>query len=396
MIPRKIVLCLAFGQLIAWGITYYLIGVFGDRIAADLGWSRQVVHGGFAAALLVMGMASPLVGRLVDRRGGRRAMVAGALLTAAGCILLALSRSLVVYYAAWALLGVAMRLTLYDAAFAALARLGGPHARRPMSEITLLGGLASSTFWPLGHLLADHFGWRGAVVIYAGLALLTIPLYLSIPEGRADVSHDAETVVRSPPLAAGGRDLALFGGLYALIMSLASFLNAGMAAHMIGVLNGLGLSASAAVWIASLRGVGQSLARLCEVLSGGRIDPLTLNLVATLVLPFAFAAGLAAGVSMAAAIVFAFFYGVGNGLLTITRGTLPLVLFDYRTYGTVVGRLIAPSFALSATAPVIYAFVAEHFGDRGALYLSAGLSAVALIAAALLQALCRRRRLAGS
>ena len=43
-----------------------------------------------------------------------------------------------------------MRLTLYEAAFAALARIGGPEARRPMSQITLLGGLASTVFWPIG------------------------------------------------------------------------------------------------------------------------------------------------------------------------------------------------------------------------------------------------------
>ena len=52
-------------------------------------------------------------------------------------------------------LGVGMRLTLYEAAFAALARIGGPEARRPMSQITLLGGLASTVFWPIGHALAS-------------------------------------------------------------------------------------------------------------------------------------------------------------------------------------------------------------------------------------------------
>ena len=53
---------------------------------------------------------------------------------------------------------------------------------------------------------------------------------------------------------------------------------------MIGVLTGLGLAASAAVWIASLRGIGQSLARLAQVLFGGRLHPLDLNLAAALVL----------------------------------------------------------------------------------------------------------------
>ncbi|HYG84756.1 MAG TPA: MFS transporter [Azospirillum sp.] len=391
MILGRTVLCLALAQLIAWGISYYVIGVFGHRIAGDLGWSSDVVFGGFAAALLVMGVSSPLVGRLIDRWGGRWAMIAGALLNAVGCLVLAVCDSLTTYYAAWICLGLAMRLTLYDAAFAALARIGGPQARRPMSQITLLGGLASTTFWPVGHLLDSQFGWRGAVAVYAAFALLTIPLYLTIPAGGGGALDANKAVPHVPPLAAGRRDAIVLGGLYALITALANFLNAGMSAHMIGVLTGLGLAASAAVWIAALRGVGQSLARLCEVLFGAGINPLALNLLATLALPIAFAAGLFSGASTVAAIVFAFLYGVGNGLLTITRGTLPLVLFDHRTYGTVVGRLIAPSFALSAAAPVVYALVTERFGEAGALYLSGGVSMVAVVAAALLSLLSRSK-----
>ena len=349
------------------------------------------MYGGFAAALLVMGFVSPLVGRIIDRQGGRSVMIAGALLNAAGCLLLAVSHGVATYYAAWVCIGLAMRLTLYDAAFAALVRIGGAEARRPISQITLLGGLASTTFWPVGHFLAEHFGWRGAVVAYAGFALLTIPLYLSIPDVPARSSESPGAITHAPAPAAGRGNAVVLGGLYALIMSLANFLNAGMSAHMIGVLAGLGLAASVSVWIATLRGIGQSLARFCEVLFGGRIDPLTLNLAATLVLPLAFAAGLFSGVSVVAAGVFAFFYGAGNGLLTITRGTLPLVLFDHRSYGSLTGRLAAPSFFFSAAAPVAYAYVMQRFGEAGALYLSAVAATVIVFAATLLLLLGRAK-----
>jgi hypothetical protein len=133
----------------------------------------------------------------------------------------------------------------------------------------------------------------------------------------------------------------------------------GISAHMIPILTGLGLSAGVAVWAATLRGVGQSLARLCEVLFGGRLDPLALGLLASSFLPVAFVAGLFGGASALAGAAFAFAYGAGNGLLTITRGTQPLVLFDPRTYGTLVGSLTAPGFFLSALAPVVYQPVDE-------------------------------------
>ncbi|WP_342237622.1 MFS transporter [Inquilinus sp. OTU3971] len=389
MIRRGTVLGLGLAQLISWGTTYYLIGGFGPRIIAETGWSHTLVHGGFSAALLVMGLCSAWVGRLIDRRGGRFVMTAGSVLSALGCAGLALARDPVSYYAAWLVLGLAMRCTLYDAAFAALARIGGAEARRPMAQITLLGGLASTAFWPIGEQLAAAFGWRGAVAAYAGFALLTIPLHLALPPGRSG-ERARPAAPRLP--AETRREPWIAGALYALIVTLTNILNAGMSAHMIGILAGLGLAAPVAVWIATLRGVGQSGARLAEVLFGGGLSPPALTLAAAAVLPVCFVAALWSGQIAAAAIAFAFLYGAGNGLLTITRGTLPLVLFDPGRYGAIAGRLLVPGFLGSAAAPIVYAAVIERLGEAAALWLSAALAAVTLAAAAGLCAVVRTGR----
>lgn len=379
MISGARVFCFGLAQLVGWGITYYLIGVLGEPMAADLGWSISVVHGGFSVALMVMGLASGLAGRLIDRIGGRPVLVGGAVLTALGCAGLASAHGVVLHYAAWACLGLAMRLSLYDAAFAALARLLGPAARRPIAQITLLGGLASTVFWPVGHLLADAAGWRGALWAYAGFALLTIPLHLALPPGRWQ--HPAESEAR-PAAAGDGGQHPLAALLFVAIVTLTSFLNSGLSAHMITIMTGLGLAAATAIWVASLRGVGQSLARLGEVMSGGRVNPFDLNLAATVMLPISFVAALFSGQWLAAAILFNVFYGAGNGLLTITRGTLPLMLFDPRHYGATVGRLLAPSFFLAAIAPLAYALVIEHFGVAAVMLLSLALG-LAILAASL-------------
>lgn len=391
MITRRTVLCLGLAQLISWGVTYYLIGGFGERIAADLGWSRALVHGGFSAALLVMAASSPVVGRLIDRRGGRAVMAAGSVLAALGCAGLAAAHAAPAYYAAWICLGLAMRCTLYDAAFAALARIGGPGAQPAMSQITLLGGLASTVFWPVGDTLATHLGWRGALLAYAVLALVTVPLHLAIPGARRDGPGAAAVLpVPHQPLAGDRRDRVIAGSLYATIATLTNGLNAGMSAHMIGLMTGLGLVASVAVWVAALRGIGQSAARLGAVLLDRRLHPLALNLVAGLLLSSGFLAGLFSGGSLPAALAFPFLYGAGNGVATITRGTLPLVLFDHRSYGAFVGGLLVPSFALSAAAPVAYAWVIERFGAGGALHLSLMLAAATLAASLVLQQRFRR------
>ncbi len=160
---------------------------------------------------------------------------------------------------------------------------------------------------------------------------------------------------------------------------------------MIPILAGLGMGASVSVWIATLRGVGQSLARLADVLFGTELHPLQLNLIAALILPLAFAAGLLSGPFVIAAIAFAFGYGAGNGIATITRGTLPLALFDISSYGALTGRLLMPSFLLAALAPMGYAFVIERFGESGALAFSFLLAALLLAASLALAALYRSR-----
>ncbi len=110
-----------------------------------------------------------------------------------------------------------------------------------------------------------------------------------------------------------------------------------------------------------------------------------MNFGAALLLPLGFAIGLLSGQAALAAIAFALLYGAGNGLLSITRGTLPLVLFDHRTYGALVGRLLVPRFLLSAVAPLGYALVIEHLGDVAALVLSVGFAVIVLAAAAALR-----------
>ncbi|ACL61977.1 MFS transporter [Methylobacterium nodulans] len=382
MIRAGLVLRLGLSQLVLWGISYYLVGVFGPEIGADLGISPSLTYGGFSVGLLAMGFASPAVGRAIDARGGRAVMSLGSLVVAAGLVGLASCRGLAGYGLSWLVLGLGMRMTLYEAAFAALARIGGPEARGPIAQVTLFGGLASSVLWPVGHALAEAYGWRMALLAYAGLAVATLPLHLAIPDRRHAAETSGERVCARPPLARTPAEARLAGRLYALTAALASVLNAAMSAHMIPILIGLGIGPAAAVWIGTVRGIGQTGSRLGEVLFGRHLSPLALGLAAALLLPAGFAAGFASGAATAAALAFALLYGAGNGLLTIVRGTVPLVLFAPQAYGTLVGRLLAPSFVVSALAPLAFAAVIERFGETAALALSLALSGVVVGASA--------------
>ncbi|MGE8674959.1 MAG: MFS transporter [Achromobacter kerstersii] len=380
MIAPRAIVCLGLTQLIGWGVTFYLIGALGPAMTADLGWNAATVYGGFSAAIVTMALVSPLAGAAVDRWGGHRVMPVGAVIAAAGCALLAAAHHVPVYFLAWLLLGLGMRLCLYDAAFASLARAAGPTARRPMSQITLFGGLASTVMWPVGHALSDALGWRGAVFVYAGLALATVPLYLALPRDRYTASASTAKQT-STGLTCTSTERRLAGTLYAVIAMLTNFLAAGNAAHLISLLSGLGLASAAAVSVAALWGVGQFTARVADVTLGSRLHPLTLTLAVAALLPLCFLLALLSRGNLYATAAYALLYGACNGLLTITRGTLPLALFDFRSYGTLVGALLIPSFLLTATAPVAYAFVIDTHGASTAMALSIVLAAAIAAAA---------------
>lgn len=384
MIPARAIVCLGLTQLIGWGVTFYLIGALGPAMTADLGWNAATVYGGFSAAIVTMALVSPLAGRAVDRWGGHRVMPLGAVVAATGCVTLTTAHHVPVYFLAWVLLGVGMRLSLYDAAFASLARAAGPTARRPMSQITLLGGLASTVMWPVGHALSDWLGWRGAVLVYAALALATVPLYLALPRQRYVASTSASHHAGAG-LTRTASERRLAGTLYAVIAMLTNFMAAGNAAHLISLLSGLGLASAAAVSIAALWGVGQFTARVADVALGSRLHPLTLTLAVTALLPLCFLLALVSGGNLYVTAAYALLYGACNGLMTITRGTLPLALFDFRSYGALVGALLVPSFLLTATAPVAYAFVIEHHGARTAMAISVALAATIAVAAFVLR-----------
>src|SRR5246127_3434451 len=82
--------------------------------------------------------------------------------------------------------------------------------------------------------------------------------------------------------------------------------------------------------------------------------------------------------------VFALFHGAGNGLLTISRGTLPLALFGPAGYGLRTGIIAAPARVTTAAAPLLFGLLLNVMGTA-ALVVSAGLSLAALASLTLLR-----------
>lgn len=304
-------------------------------------------------------------------------MTVGNLIGAAGCLAIASAAGEFAYFAGWVLLGVAMRLTLYDAAFAALARVGGASARSAMAKITLFGGLASTFFWPLGQAFAQAWGWRGALAGYAAILVLACVLYGCLPlEGRpSPVQTSADSGAPGVVPKEQRADLLMFG----LIATLILCLQTAMASHLIALIESLGWSSAAAVRVSMLLGFGQVLGRMVVVAFLSDSDPLRLNLLPASLLLLAFLTVAIAGNDALGCALFTFLYGAGNGIATITRGAIPLRLFDPKRYGSISGWVLRPAFVISALAPAGFAWIATQHGYAAGIHLAIAVAAAVLI-----------------
>jgi MFS family permease len=348
-------------------------------VAAERHWSISFTMGGFSVGLLIAGLGSPFVGRSIDRFGGHVVMTIGSLIGGLGLFLIVYAAHPIAYYAVWMMLGIAMAANLYDSAFATLGRIFGIGARRPITALTLAGGFASTVSWPATHYLIDRVGWQGTYLIYAALLVcIAAPLHAAaLPRSR----HEANVPVQSGS-AAPVKVLPPYGLPFILVASAFAsyaFVPSGLSAHLLAIFARTGIDAGTVVWIGALFGPAQVGARLIEFAFGRNLHPLWVARFALSSLLCAFVMLAFLGVSIGTAAAFALMFGGANGLVTITRGAVPLALFGASSYGHLIGRLAGPFLLVQSAAPLVMAFVIERTSDSAALAVAAGFATVALI-----------------
>jgi MFS family permease len=383
--PWRAVPVLGVTQIISWGAIYYTPVLIVPLIAREHGWSIAFGMGGFSIGLLAAGLVSPYVGRSIDRFGGHVVMTVGSLIGALGLALITLASNPITYVAVWIVLGVAMAANLYDSAFATLGRIFGAAARRPITALTLAGGFASTASWPATHFLIERMDWRGTYLVYAALlALISAPLHaLALPRSRADTTPRVPDGTMPPAKVLPPKGAAFL--LVAAAFTAYAFVPSGLAAHMLAIFTRAGIDAGTVVWIGALFGPAQVGARLIEFSFGRDLHPLWVARFALTVLLCAFAMLAIAGFSVPAAAAFALMFGGANGLVTITRGAVPLALFGAAGYGRLIGRLAGPFMLMQAAAPLMMAFVVERVSDPMALALAAAFAAVGLVCFAMIR-----------
>ncbi len=392
---RRTVACLGLAQTLAFASSYYLAAMLATAMARDLGLNTATVFGAFSWGLLVSAMLGPVAGRVIDQWGGRRVLMLTSGVFALALALMAAAQGPILFFLAWTLMGAAMAAGLYEAAFATLVHLYGHSSRAPITGITLLAGFASTVGWPLSAWMELEWGWRGACLGWAGLHLLLgLPLNSLLPR-KPVVLQELGTSTASS-VAQGGSQAGLVNpaqaprnaALLAFIFAVTWFISTAMAAHLPRLLQAQGVPLATALLLAGLVGPAQVAGRLAEYSFLRRVDSVTSARVAGALHSVGALAFLALGVPAGAA--FTLLHGAGNGVLTIAKGTLPLVLFGTRDYGFRQGLLMVPARFAQALSPYLFGLALDRWGGA-ALWFSAALGALGFAALMALPGAAARR-----
>jgi MFS family permease len=376
---------LAVTELVSWGVLVYAFSVFVVPMRAELGWSTAELNGAYTTGVAVSGLVAVPVGRWLQHHGARGVMTAGSLLGVAALLTWAQADSLVTFYAAFVLAGLAMAATLYEPAFAVTAAWFTRHRARAVLVLTIAGGLSSTVFIPLTGVLVDAYGWRTTLVVLAvGLGLVTVPLHAGLlrrwpsdvgahpdgrpadPEAPAQPDTDGGAITRR----ASFRWFTLFqtshtAGKLAVTVILVAYLTdrgytlteATIAAGAVGAFQVVGRIACTALqpWFpaertAILLFVAQAVALPAPLLTTGHAPAATLAVITLVV-----------------------FFGLGYGLPDLLRGTLLVDYYGPHPFPRINGIVASFVVAARATGPLLAGLSVIAFGGHAATLVGAAI-----------------------
>ena len=254
---RRALIALGIGQCVNWGVLYYAFAVLVRPLERELEVQTWVVTGAFSLALLTSAALAPAVGRWSDQDRGVMVMQLGGISAATLLASWTLTHGVVALYVVWALLGLCMATSLYEPAFNIIGRAYEHPAKRlrAIAGVTIFGGLASTVFLPLTAVLLDAFGWRGAVLVLAGLIAASTGLLRAFVFRQLSTTSAAGFVTSPPGSDAGFRPLGFW--MIAATFALASLASAAFTSNLIPALGERGLSPSHAAMLGGMMGLMQ-------------------------------------------------------------------------------------------------------------------------------------------
>lgn len=379
---------LALGQTLIYAGCYYSFPALLPDLEAATGWSKTELALGPTLAFLIMAGLTPFTGRLVDRGLGGEMLIWLPGLSALGVAGLGLVGSLTGWLVLWVLIGVAQAGSLYETCFAFLTRRLGAGARGAITRVTLVAGFAGTLAFPLGHWLGSALGGQGALVAFAALIAVAMPLN-AVAVRQLRRRERAGLVI--PPTPPGTVQAALRKPAFWIIAMafMAIYLNHGiLITYALVLFADRGAAPGLAALAAAAIGPSQVAGRLILLAAGARVTTAQATLASCGAMVLAGGLLWLAGVAPLLIFAFAVAQGAGIGLTSILRPVLIAETLGRSGFGAISGAAAVAPILASAGAPSIGAGLLA-LGGPGLVY--AACLGLALAGLGLMAGLLSRR-----
>lgn len=385
---------LALAQMTSWGTLYFSFPLLAGPMQRELGWSHAAMNTALTCGLLVTGFMAYPIGTLLDRYGGRWLMTLGSL--GAGLLLIVWSRveTLAQFYVIWLTMGVCLSCCLIEPMFAVVNQVFGREARRGVTALTMVTGLAGTVYVPLIGTLVPLLDWRATLLVLAALNLCcNAPAHwLFIPPRPQDVrSPHAMQQKRGRVFMRRRLHNPVFWGLTLWYTSY-SLTSSSLIFQFVPLLRAEQVADAIAFFAFALIGPVQLVARLLVITIGRnasttRLGAFTSSLVPVAVLVLIFAPHTPAWLCLFAAL-----FAVGHGITTILRGTLPIEWLGHEHFARTMGAIAFPMMVAMALAPSLTALAWTLSGSATVMLWTIFAGSLFGTAGYWLAALARRRR----
>lgn len=362
---------LAVGQTICWTGLYYSFAALFLTWEQQLGWAKTDLTLGLTLAVLIAAVMAPIAGRITDGNGGRWMLTLGALMGAVALLCLATVTTRNGFLFAWAAIGLAQGLCLYEACFAFITRVLGSVAQPAILRLTLIAGFASPLSFIAGANIAESYNWQAAVLSYAAaIAFIGAPLHfvgamLLERNANRDASPCAEFGANAPRgtkhptekrITTTDLQIALHKPAFwvlAFAFPLIALNHGMLINHIIPLLAERNIATSTAIVAASVVGPMQVVGRLLVYQFESKVTMLTITFVSVGGLIVASLILLVAGAGPLPVFAFAITQGAAYGLVSVLR---PVVIADAlgrNGFGIISGWLAVPYLIAYAAAPYL-------------------------------------------
>ena len=377
---RQIVWPFAVAETIIWAAIYYSFPALLLTWERDLGWSKTELTGAFTASLIVSALCAPLVGRLIDRGFGRFVFMGSMLLGAVLLCALSQVTELWQFYAIWIAMGAAMSGCLYEPCFAILTRSFGGDAKRAITLVTLVAGLAGTVSFPSAHGLVEMVGWRMTVLVFAAAMVVVTGPLLWIGCRAADRMAEGRAFVPSHKTQHALRILKTFT-FWALALSFAMLaLHHGMMInHVLPMFDERGIPKEAAVLAISMFGPMQVAGRLAMMAAERHVSTMAISAGCFIAVFGASSALLGTSAMPSLIAIFVLLQGAGNGVVSIVRPVLIATLLSRKNFGAVSGMAAAAFMAGTAFGPTFGSLIWEIGGYDLVINLAMAMPVIGLV-----------------